>query len=262
MSHWYDKTGKACHTQPTKKGAKNPTRPTNITDARQLGLLPSITTIMGVVDNPALNRWRQTKIVEWCFAATPGPEETLEQFTAVALEKAFEEVADAADLGTQTHANIEAYSRGEPMPHQGQPFELAWAGLLRFEAAGYKVDKSEVSVVCPQHGYAGTTDCAVTRGEKCGIVDFKTIRTTPGKPLSNRFAHLPQISAYHVAYWCNGGIITDNGFGANVYISTTEPGRVEVVEYTAQEMRDAFDMFLSAANIWRYANKYDPRIKT
>jgi len=33
------------------------------------------------------------------------------------------------------------------------------------------------------------------------------------------------------------------------------------VEYTAQEMRDAFDMFLSACNIWRYANKYDPRVK-
>ena len=56
-------------------------------------------------------------------------------------------------------------------------------------------------------------------------------------------------------------VLTDNGFGANVYISTTEPNRVEVVEYTAQEMRDAFDMFLAACNIWRYANKYDPRVK-
>jgi hypothetical protein len=261
VSHWYDKTGKACHTQATKKGAKNPTRPTNITDARELGLFPSITTIMGVVDNPALNRWKHSRIVEWCFNAPPGPEETLEQYTGSALEKAFNEVANAADLGTDTHANIEAYTRGEPMPYQGHAFDLAWAGLLGFQKAGYTVDKSEVSVVCPQHGYAGTTDCAVTKGSMCGIVDFKTIRTTPGKPLSYRFNHLPQIAAYHVGYWCNGGVITDNGFGANVYISTTEPNRVEVVEYTAQEMRDAFDMFLSAANIWRYANKYDPRVK-
>lgn len=261
MSHWYDREGKACHTQPTKKGAKNATRPTNITDARAQGLFPSITTIMGVVDNPALNRWKNSRIVEWCFKASPGPEETLEQYTATALDKAFDEVADAADLGTDTHANIEAYTRGEPMPYQGHAFELAWAGLLGFQKAGYTVDKSEVSVVCPQHGYAGTTDCAVTKGSMCGIVDFKTIRTTPGKPLSYRFNHLPQIAAYHVAYWCNGGVITDNGFGANVYISTTEPNRVEVVEYTAQEMRDAFDMFLSACNIWRYANKYDPRVK-
>jgi hypothetical protein len=261
VSHWYNKDGKACHTQATKKGAKHPTRPTNITDARELGLFPSITTIMGVIDNPALNRWKNSRVVEWCFKAPPGPEETLEQYTLAALEKAFNEVADAADLGTQTHANIEAYTKGEPMPHQGHPFDLAWSGLLGFQKAGYTVKESEISVVCANHGYAGTTDCAVTKGDKCGIVDFKTIRTTPGKPLSYRFNHLPQIAAYHVGYWCNGGIITDNGFGANVYISTTEPNRVEVVEYTAQEMRDAFEMFLSACNIWRYANKYDPRVK-
>jgi hypothetical protein len=33
--HWYSLDGKPCHTQATKKGAKNPTRPTNLKDARE-----------------------------------------------------------------------------------------------------------------------------------------------------------------------------------------------------------------------------------
>ena len=261
MNHWYDREGNARHTVPTKKGAKNPFRPTTIADARFHRLLPSITTIMSVVDNPALNRWKMGKVAEWCFQAPPGPEETKEEYALSAVEKAMQEVGDAADLGSWTHANIEAHSKGKPMPHQGHPFDLAWAGLLAFQKAGFEVEKSEITVTCPEHGFAGTTDCAVKRGSKCGIVDFKTIRTKPGQPIAHRFGHIPQIAAYHTAFWCAGGKIGPNAFGANIYISTTEPGRVEVVEYDVAQLRDGFECFLSAAHIWRYINKYDPRQK-
>jgi hypothetical protein len=90
-------------------------------------------------------------------------------------------------------------------------------------------------------------------------LDFKSIRTKEGEPIASRFGHIPQIAAYHVAYWCNGEKITDNAKGWNVYISTTEPGRVEIVEYSADDLRAAFDMFLAACSIWRYKNEYDPR---
>lgn len=262
MNHWYDLEGKARHTMPTKKGAKNPFRPTTIADARAYRLLPSITTIMSVVDNPALNRWKMGKVAEWCFDAPPGPEETKEEYASSAVEKAMDEVSDAADLGTWTHANIEAHSKGKPMPHQGHPFDLAWAGLLAFQKAGFEVAESEITVINPKHGYAGTTDCAVKRGSQCGIVDFKTIRTKPGQPIAHRFGHIPQIAAYHTAFWCGGEPMTDNTFGANIYISTTEPGRVEVMEYSVGQLRAGFEVFLAACHIWRYINRYDPRKKS
>ncbi len=45
--HWYTKNGEAAHTQPTlSKTAKNPNRSTTIKDARKLGLLPSVTSIL------------------------------------------------------------------------------------------------------------------------------------------------------------------------------------------------------------------------
>ena len=64
---------------------------------------------------------------------------------------------------------------------------------------------------------------------------------------------------YHVAYWSRDGDIRDNSIGYNIYISTTEPGRIDVVSYDADIMRKEFDMFLHACAIWRYKNNYDPR---
>ncbi len=65
--HWYTTEGAAAHTQPTKKGAKNPFRATTIRDAKEQGLLPSITGILSVIDNPALNRWKMGKVAEYCY---------------------------------------------------------------------------------------------------------------------------------------------------------------------------------------------------
>ena len=55
--HWYSLDGKACHTQATKKGAKNPTRPTNLKDAREQKLLPSVTAYTKMLASPGLERW-------------------------------------------------------------------------------------------------------------------------------------------------------------------------------------------------------------
>ena len=257
--HWYTATGEAAHTQLTAKGAKNPTRPTNIRDAKKLQLLPSITGILGVVANPALDRWRMSKVAEYCWKVPPIGDEPVDDYSRNVLEKALEEVGDAADLGTHIHANIEAHIKGQPVPHDGPEVYMAMSALAAVERANITIKESEVKVVSTKYGYAGTTDLAVIKDDACGILDFKSIRTKEGEPIVSRFGHIPQIAAYHVAYWCNGEKITDNAKGWNVYISTTEPGRVEIVEYSADDLRAAFDMFLAACSIWRYKNEYDPR---
>jgi hypothetical protein len=257
--HWYTTEGAAAHSQPTKKGAKKAFRPTTIKEAKQKGLLPSITGILSVIDNPSLNRWKLGKVAEYCFNAPPIGDEEMHEYVATALSRALDEVSDAAELGTRIHANIEAHLKGQPAPHAGPELEMAMGGITAVEKMGLGIADSEVTVVSQEYGYGGTTDLAVTKGELCGILDFKSTKTTPGEPVTPKFGHLPQIAAYHVAYWCNGGPIKENSVGYNVYISTTEPGRIEVVEYSAAEMREAFELFCSAAQIWRYKNGYDPR---
>ncbi len=257
--HWYTTEGQAAHTQPTKKGAKNPFRATTIRDAKEQGLLPSITGILSVIDNPALNRWKMGKVAEYCWNAPPIGPERLDEYVANVLSKALDEVSDAAELGTRIHADIEAQLKGQPVPHAGPELEMSMGAIAAVEKMGLEIADSEVTVVSREYGYAGTTDLAVTKGELCGILDFKSTKTTPGEPITTKFGHIPQIAAYHVAYWCNGGPIKLNSVGYNVYISTTEPGRIEVVEYSMTELREAFEVFCAAAQIWRYKNGYDPR---
>lgn len=257
--HWYTVEGQAAHTQPTKKGAKNPFRGTTIRDAKEQGLLPSITGILSVIDNPALNRWKMGKVAEFCFNAPPIGDEEMEEYVATAISRALDEVSDAAELGTRIHADIEAHLKGQPAPHAGPELDMAMNAIDKVHSLGLEIADSEFTVVSHEYGYAGTTDLAVTKGMLCGILDFKSTKTQPGEPITSKFGHLPQIAAYHVAYWCNGGPIKENSVGYNVYISTTEPGRIEVVEYSAAEMREAFELFCAAAQIWRYKNGYDPR---
>jgi|694.fasta_scaffold20096_11 hypothetical protein len=257
--HWYTAEGLAAHTQPTKKGAKNPFRPTNIRDAKEQKLLPSITGILSVIDNPSLNRWKMSKVAEYCFNAPPIGDEQMDEYVANALSKALDEASDAAELGTRIHSNIEHHLKGQPAPYGGPELEMALDAIDKVRSLGLDIADSEFTVVSHEYGYAGTTDLAVTKGMQCGILDFKSTKTQPGEPVTSKFGHLPQIAAYHVAHWENGERIKDNAMGYNVYISTTEPGRVEVVEYSAAQMREAFEMFCSALQIWRYKNAYDPR---
>lgn len=257
--HWYTAEGLAAHTQPTKKGAKNPFRPTNIRDAKEQKLLPSITGILSVIDNPSLNRWKMGKVAEYCFHAPPIGDEQMDEYVSNALSKALDEVSEAAELGTRIHANIEADLKGQAVPHVGPEMDMAINAIDKVKGLGLDIQASELTVVSHEYGYAGTTDLAVTKGHQCGILDFKSTKTQPGEPVSSKFGHLPQIAAYHVAHWEHGGRIKDNAIGYNIYISTTEPERIEVVEYSAAEMREAFEMFCSALQIWRYKNGYDPR---
>ena len=59
-AHWYQRDGVACHTVPSLKGEP---RPTTLRDARKLGLLPSVTNILGVIAKPELTAWLQEQAV-------------------------------------------------------------------------------------------------------------------------------------------------------------------------------------------------------
>ena len=59
-SHWYTKTGDSAYQVEAKNGQM---RATTLRDAKKLGLVPSVTTILGVAAKPALNTWLQTQVL-------------------------------------------------------------------------------------------------------------------------------------------------------------------------------------------------------
>lgn len=258
-SHWYSLDGKPCHTVPNKDG--DGTRTTTLRDARKLNLLPSVTTIIGILDKPQLTKWKMREAAKAAIAI-PGPqgEEPLERFADRAIEYAMSQVGEAADLGTKIHNAIENLMRGsaEEPSEEMRPFVkpvLEW-----MKSVGVKVTHSEIVLVNAVHGFAGRVDALFTWGDgfgKMGILDFKTKKTKEGEKVEAYDEHLLQLAAYAATHY--GAEHLQHIVAANLFISSTEPGRLEVVKHDKEKMVAAYEAFTQMCAIWRFRKGYDPR---
>ena len=251
MSHWYTRDGKPAHTQPTKKGAKNKERPTTAKEAQTLGLFPSVSDILKMAANPGLDRWKMCQVVKACYDCPAGLD-SYEEYEAVMLEKAGLEAADAAELGTRIHAAIESYFTHPDDPLDDEMKDYVFPVIDTIERLSITPVSHEVVTVVPNLGYAGTTDMAFISGPFNGILDFKSTKTKPDEPVVPRQGHIAQIAAYHRSYWSHGKPIEDNAIGYNIYISTTEPGRVQVSKYDAATLRRELEWFDLCLGLWRH----------
>lgn len=270
--HWYTRTGKPCHKQPTKKGAANKTRPTNISDAKKQKLLPSVSGITKMMSSFGLEIHKMKEVAKACFNSPAYGGEEIDTYVNAMLERAGEDAGQAADLGTIVHKAIEdffsgvGYEDGEVILSNGfscHLSDLVNPAIAKFSSLQVDVSFSEKVLVNLEHGYAGTTDIIWRSDSQVGILDWKSKRTKPGEPVKTIDSHPMQIAAYIAAHYGNN--VADEKFegtkGYNIYISTTQPGRVDVVEYGPKELFRAWQAFLACCELWRYTNDYDPRTK-
>ena len=252
--HWYDRDGKAVFEVPKAKGGGM--RPTTIADARKLNLYPSVTTVLSVLAKPSLDDWKLQQVAERAYSNPPQDAEEVGAYSRRIIDGAFEQVSDAADLGTKIHAAIEAHFKGEPVSDDMQVYVKPVVGAL--ERTDIKLLQHELRLVNTNDGYAGTTDAVFTDSIGFnGILDFKSRKTKPGQPCTPWETEPMQIAAYCVAKF---GSIKYNTTGANVYISTTEPGRVEIVTYSATQLEESWSAFQAALKLWQYLKGYRPPI--
>lgn len=250
--HFYDADGNSVHTQPTESStAKYPTRPTTVKDALKHGLYPSVTSKIGIIDNYLLNEWKQKSVIKTASLNPQRDGEPDEAYFERVTEAAFEQVSDAADLGTAIHEALQLYFTGMVYDPKYTPYvELVdkWVkeNKVTFEA-------HELRLVNKAYGYAGTTDAAFRCPKGYGIIDFKSTKTKPKKKITNYDSHLLQIAAYHQAHFQG---FESLAIGCNLYISTTEVGRVEAVWYNDEDLRAAWGAFKHASELWDYIKGY------
>ena len=141
--------------------------------------------------------------------------------------------------------------------------ELVDPALAKLEELGINIVETEKVVTCSSHGYAGQMDVSYVHGNVAGVLDFKSTKTKPTKKIEVRQGQSMQIAAYHFACWGSKDKphFQPNHQGINLYISTTEIGRVDVVKYDAAELAKQWDGFLACLTLWRLQNNYDPRTK-
>jgi hypothetical protein len=260
-AHWYTAAGKAQHHVPLADGSGQ--RDTTLTDARQLGLFPSVSAILGLLGKPGLERWKQRKVAEAAITLKRQKKEGDDYFIKRILALADTPARQAADLGRDLHSEIERFFRSltTKEPFSANPKLAPFAGptINWILAKGYVVTHPEATLVNPAHGFGGTMDFPFTwrNGQGIGVLDFKSRKTEPGVAIEPYPQQPLQIAAYAATYW--GEDRLPQCWGANLYISTTEPGRTELVSYDPAVLSDCWMDFLYLCHLWRRFNRYDPR---
>lgn len=266
--HFYTTDGESAHTQNTKAGAKNPTRPTTIADARKLGLLPSVTTIFDVINKPFLTEWKVREALKMAYANPPSPFIDQTNWVNKIKAQSEEQVGGAAELGTAVHDCIETSLdtsgsdeiKARMFSFTDQVLELA-APAVEYVRLMKIVGMECEQVVTDSLGFAGTIDIAGHVDGAPIIVDFKTKRTREGEDIEVPETYPWQLAAYHYAKFGLNGDIHPQAKAINIYISTTEKGRMEVFTYERDELVEAFDCFKACFKLWTLKNKYSPRAK-
>jgi hypothetical protein len=269
-SHYYDIHGNPCHTQPcVSKNAKKPTRATNIDDAERLGLFPSVTGITKALDNPGLERHKLLQVAKTCYNHPPSSDKEITTYANEMIKVAEQDAGGAAKIGDLIHEALENYitnpeydlstpidmQDGNTIPAK----EFVIPAIERMKELHINVLHSEKVVVNAPDGYAGKVDVIgemrTFDGNWNVISDYKSTRTKPDK----KIAHYPdrpmQIAAYLKAYFGT----FEKARGINIFISTTEIGRVEHTIYEEAQLREAWEAFQCCCSLYRYTKKFDPR---
>lgn len=250
-SHWYSADGHPCHSQEKKDGTF---RKTHLGDARKLALLPSVTGILNVLAKPGLEHWRGT---EYILATLRHPfREGMPDraWVSEVKEKAMEQVDTAKSLGSLVHDALEMAIVGEPVATDLKMYVdpvLAWV-----KERNITIAEREEIVVSHEHGYAGKADVFFTWGKNgLGILDYKTRKTKRGEKIESYDGEAMQLAAYAAAHYGEANL--GNVLAANVIISTTEPGRMEIIKH--EDLEDEFEAFKACCTLWRHLKSYDPR---
>ena len=237
--HWYTRTGDPAYTVTNKDGHQ---RPTTLRDARKLGLVPSVTTIIKCAASPGLEAWKLQQMMLAALTLPRAPEETEESFISRIQTDSKEQAKMAAERGSEVHAALESYYETR---HITTKFSDAVLGtdsevLKVFGDMTWSPEKS-----FSRDGFGGKVDLHSKDG-RGAVIDFKTkeITSETSDKAQGFDEHLMQLSAYRV------GLEIPQARCANVFVSVTEPGLVMVKEWSQEELARGWKMFSSLLEFW------------
>jgi len=197
--------------------------------------LPSVTTILNVINKPALIKWGGGQVYDFLIE-NPGANRK------EAVDAIYHKRDKAADVGSTMHSFYEAVGNGARRNTEGLPEALrgygnAFIGWVNTFKPTFK--KTEHTVWSNKHNYAGTVDAIITDQDgKTWLIDFKTSKGIwPEMGI--------QLSAYKEAVEEMEKIKIDK----QAIIQLKSDGTMQM-----QEFNVPFEVFLGAKELWRYLN--------
>jgi hypothetical protein len=243
------------HTVTTAEGLE---RSTNLRDARKLGLLPSVTNVLGVIAKPELVAWKMEQVITAALTLPRGANEPLDGFALRVAADAQARGSDAASFGTRFHESAAGLAEGSLEVDLKAPIG-AWLAHYRDWLAENveRVFWAERTLVCGEQGYAGTADLFIVhRRHGVTLVDIKTQGVKPGAKARKYDTWAYQLAAYRRALSLK---VEPYIRCLNLVVNSVEPGPPQEVVWEEEEMAGAMLVFGSACLIWRHEKGYDPR---
>ncbi len=252
-AHWYTLAGDPCHLN--EKG-----KPTTLREARKEKLLPSITTVLGIVDAKGLNIWKQNQIALAVHNSKREENEPLEDYFRRCIDEARSVPSDAAERGKEIHAVAEATLLGKDVSAEGDPQKQSVIDWI--VANVEQVFFAEKPLVHPELAMAGCADACVKLKDVEGrvVIDFKTrkfkqYKTHPTWRAAWYTKDLRQLSFY-------ADCLPDEPAPrvANVGINTAidDPWPAEFKLWPEEEAAAAIEDVAAARVLWCSENKYKP----
>jgi len=250
MSHYYKQDGSPLYTLVGKNGKE---RDTNLGDARKLKLVPSVTTILSVLDKPQLNKWQREKVLE-CVHLVPDYNEyhgTKEEWEAEVWKLYKERTSIYSIRGSEVHSKLERfYKTGVVHPEDEEQLSET---IRLVKTLGYHQAEAEANFADPE-GYGGQIDLVLHPDgldDKPGaIIDFKTRQGDKLDKRSIYDSYLMQIAAYRNALPFEADCY-------NILISVTHPDVAYLHKYTEEELQRGLEQFECLLQYWKLSNNYD-----
>jgi hypothetical protein len=234
--HWYTKDGSPAYTTVGKTGE----RPTTLRDARKLGLLPSVTTINGMLSKAGLDTWKQQQVLLAALTLPRQDGEAEQEWLARVMQDSKATGREAAERGTAIHAIIESYFEQVYMPEK--PAYLDNIDKALKDAFGEQLWLSEKSFGHPL-GFGGKCDLMASSGF---VVDFKTKETDLDK-VDVYFEHEMQLAAYRE------GLGVPTARCAIVFVNG-KTNQVKLIEVSQEKLQSGWECFEHLLRVYQIKN--------
>lgn len=249
--HFYDQHGNQVESVPyARKRADGAThRKPTLRDARKHDWCPGVTTIIREMAAPGLERWKRKQVLMAALTLTRQPDETDDAFVARVEADADEQARAAAEEGTNIHAAVESFYRGDSCDARYTDHVRGVEHIVDVHC--YHPDRSWLPEKGVTHRYGYGTK--VDLHSDAWLLDFKSadgdVDELRAKGTWDN--HAMQLAAGREAL---GG----QQRCAIVYVSRTHPGACHIEEVTEDKLQRGWRMFCAALRLWQERTGHVP----
>ena len=245
--HWYTEQGESAHVVIGKNGNE---RNTTVADARKMGLLPSVTSVQGILHKEQLVSWRIEQAIMSALTLPREEGEDLGEYAKRVVKDSKEQTTKAAEHGSLMHEQMEHILLDRPHSKEEklQPYIKTFKEWAEDNVGKtYWCERALVGA-----GYAGRCD-AYVRLKRIGdaIIDLKNRKVNPKyDPFYD--SDCAQLWAYRIA--------SENPKAAcvSVVLAANDPETLVIHQWSEEELHEAGIAFSAMLKVWAWSKKYTP----